>query len=98
MRDLLLVHGAGLPGAAAWRQPWAADGRALDLMGTRDVRERAELVAVATTVVTGAWNAEYDAIADALVDVGAARVVLRGADHRPHDLPAFADVLARLDG
>jgi len=210
--DLVLVHGAGSSGAAAWRRPWAADGHALDLTGTRDVRERAEIVAAATTdasivvahshgavpavlalaiaaprhlllvepalydvarghpaveahitgierahraladdgvegfwrvvrpimfggpfdasrwaaeretatwfadvqlpwghgivaddvrgvpttVVTGAWNAEYDAIADALVVAGARRAVLAGAGHRPHDLPAFGRVLDRL--
>lgn len=214
MRDLVLVHGAGAAGAAAWRQGWAEGGHALDLADTRDVRTRAEVVAAATseasvvvahshgaapavlalaiaaprhlvlvepalydvarghpaieahvaemaraqraladdgvkgfwhvvrplmfggpfdearwdeeratatwfagvqlpwghgivaddvrgaptTVVTGAWNAEYDAIADALVVAGASRVVLPGAGHRPHDLPAFVDVLARVVG
>lgn len=212
MRDLVLVHGAGASGAAAWQQPWAADGHALDLTATRDVRERAKVVAAATTdasivvahshgavpavlalaiapprhllllepalydvarghpaieahveamarahraladdgvegfwrivrpitvggsfdasrwdaerstatwfagvqlpwghgivaddvrgvpttVVTGAWNAEYDAIADALAASGAERVVLAGAGHRPHDLEAFEHVLERI--
>ena len=213
-RDLVLVHGAGRAGAAAWGAAWFDGGHALDLHGTRDMRERAELVAAATTdasvvvahslgavpavlalaiapprhlllvepalydvarghpaieahiagmahahraladdgveafwhaarpllvgeafdpmrweaeretatwfatvpvpwghgivatdvegmpttVVTGAWNAEYDAIADALVAAGAERVVLPGAGHRPHDLAAFADVLERITG
>lgn len=213
-RDLVLVHGAGPAGAAAWRRSWFEGAHALDLSLTRDVRERAEIVAAATTdasvvvahshgavpavlalaiapprhlllvepalydvarghpaieahvdgmhraqraladdgvegfwrivrplmfggpfdaarwdaeratatwfagvqvpwghgiaaddvrgvpttVVTGAWNAEYDAIADALGGAGADHVVLPGAAHRPHDLEAFAAVLDRVLG
>lgn len=210
--DLVLVHGAGRAGADAWPGAWFADGHALDLTSTQDVRERAETVAAATTdasvvvahshgavpavlalamvqprhlvlvepalydvarghpaierhvatmqhghrvladdgveafwhvarpvllggpfdasrwaaerstaawfagvqvpwghgivaddvhgvhttVVTGAWNAEYEAIAESLVGAGASHRVLAGAAHRPQDLPAFADVLAAL--
>ncbi len=49
---------------------------------------------VDTTVVTGAWNAEYDAIADVLEARGARRVVLPGHQHRPQDHPGFAALLA----
>lgn len=40
-------------------------------------------------VVTGGWNAEYEAIADVLTTRGARRLVLPGAQHRPQDLPGF---------
>lgn len=45
------------------------------------------------TVVTGAWNAEYDAIAAVLERQGARHVVLPGHEHRPQDHPEFADVV-----
>lgn len=56
---------------------------------------RADVFAgIDTTVVTGAWNPEYDAIADVLEARGAGRVVLPGHQHRPQDHPDFAALLA----
>ncbi|MDQ0612989.1 hypothetical protein QF046_000630 [Microbacterium sp. W4I4] len=46
---------------------------------------------IPTLVVTGGWNDEYEQIAKVLVDDGAQHVVLVGAQHRPMDLPAFAE-------
>jgi pimeloyl-ACP methyl ester carboxylesterase len=46
---------------------------------------------IATLVVTGGWNEEYERIAQLLIGVGAQHVVLAGAQHRPMDLPAFAE-------
>lgn len=40
-------------------------------------------------VITGAWNAEYEAIARHLVTLGATHLALEGAQHRPQDLPGF---------
>ncbi len=51
-------------------------------------------------VATGGWNDEYEHIAQHLVTLGAEHVVLRGAEHRPQDLPEFPtavdDFIARL--
>ncbi len=44
---------------------------------------------VPTLVVTGGWNAEYEAIASALVAAGAAHITLTGNEHRPQDHPDF---------
>ena len=46
---------------------------------------------IPTLVVTGGWNEEYEQIARVLVGQGAQQVVLSGAQHRPMDLPRFAD-------
>ncbi|PZE92904.1 alpha/beta fold hydrolase [Curtobacterium sp. MCBD17_008] len=40
---------------------------------------------VPTLVVTGGWNAEYEAIADAMTDVE--HIILTGHGHRPQDHP-----------
>lgn len=48
-------------------------------------------------VITGAWNAEYDAIADVLTDHGARRVVLDGAGHRVQDHPGFEPAVAAFE-
>lgn len=55
--------------------------------------EVADATAVPTTVVTGGWNDEYEAIAAVLAAAGADHRVLEGAEHRPQDLPAFAALL-----
>lgn len=57
-----------------------------------------EITATPTIVITGGWNDEYDAIADALAAAGARHLVLEGAQHRPQDLAAFTAVLDDLDG
>jgi pimeloyl-ACP methyl ester carboxylesterase len=62
--------------------PWGLDVAAADIARTP------------TIVVTGDWNAEYEAIAAALVAEGAEHRVLAGAQHRPQDLPGFDAVLA----
>ncbi|QAY61132.1 alpha/beta fold hydrolase [Microbacterium protaetiae] len=49
---------------------------------------------IPTLVVTGGWNAEYEAIASVLVDNGGSHQVVAGAQHRPQDLPGFGSVVA----
>lgn len=56
----------------------------------------ADLAGIPTTVITGAWNAEYEAIADALGAVGAVQIHLVGHDHRPQDHSDFASRLEDL--
>ena len=48
---------------------------------------------IRSLVVTGGWNAEYDAIADVLERHGARRVTLPGHGHRPQDHPDFAAIV-----
>lgn len=62
--------------------PWGFGICAADITDGRD-----------TTVVTGGWIDEYEAIADSLVGAGATHRVLTGAQHRPQDLEGFADIL-----
>lgn len=62
--------------------PWGHEVRSRMLRGTP------------TLVVTGGWNAEYEAIAAVLVENGATHRVLTGAQHRPQDLPAFGPAVA----
>jgi len=50
---------------------------------------------VPTLVLTGGWNAEYEATARALRHVGAEHRVLAGAGHRRHDDGRFNDLLVR---
>jgi pimeloyl-ACP methyl ester carboxylesterase len=57
---------------------------------------RGMLSGIPTLVVTGGWNDEYEAIAHALVEDGAEHHALEGAQHRPQDLPGFADVVSRF--
>lgn len=38
-----------------------------------------------TLVVTGGWNAEYEAIAERLVELGAERAQIKNGGHRPQD-------------
>lgn len=53
---------------------------------------------VPTVVVTGGWNAEYEAIAAALVRAGARHEVLEGSGHRPQDDARFPAILAAAAG
>jgi hypothetical protein len=55
--------------------------------------EAAAIAGIPTLVVTGGWNAEYEAIAQALAAAGADHRVLEGAGHRPQDLPGLARLL-----
>jgi pimeloyl-ACP methyl ester carboxylesterase len=48
---------------------------------------------VPTFVVTGGWNAEYEAIAAVLAEEGATCTQLRGNGHRPQDHPGFAEAV-----
>lgn len=48
---------------------------------------------IPTLVITGDWNAEYEAIAAALVSTGAVHEKLRGNTHRPQDHPDFTAVV-----
>lgn len=58
---------------ASLEPPWGHGGGADVFEGTP------------TLVVTGAWNAEYEAIAAALAESGATHVRLPGHKHRPQD-------------
>lgn len=49
---------------------------------------------VQVLVITGAWNAEYEAIAGRLVEVGARHVPLAGSGHRPQDHPEVEAVIS----
>lgn len=76
------------------------DERALATLLTRTERpwghgiDAGMLRGVPTTVVTGGWNAEYEAIAAALVRAGARHEVLEGSGHRPQDDARFLAILA----
>jgi len=48
---------------------------------------------VATLIVTGGWNDEYEEIARVLRGRGATHEVLRGYGHRPQDSSRFDDVV-----
>lgn len=69
---------AGVARFAARRPPWGFGVDAAMLRG------------IPTLVVTGGWNAEYDAIAEVLERHGAHRRTLPGHGHRPQDHPDFA--------
>lgn len=73
---------AGAERLATIESPW---GHGLDQEAVR-----AALGGVPTTVATGGWSAEYEAIGTALSLLGARHVVLEGTHHRPHDDPRFA--------
>ncbi|WP_066519863.1 alpha/beta hydrolase [Curtobacterium ammoniigenes] len=49
-----------------------------------------------TLVLTGGWNAEYEAIASILTDHGATHVRLEGNKHRVQDHPDFEPVVAKF--
>lgn len=55
--------------------------------------EASTFVEASVLVVTGGWNAEYEAIAEALVDVGATHRRLTGSRHRPQDHPDFEELV-----
>jgi hypothetical protein len=67
------------------KPPWGYDVRAESIRGT------------ATVVVTGGWNAEYEAIADVLKNHGAHHEVIAGWEHRPQDSDKFAALLADIE-
>ena len=48
---------------------------------------------IATLVVTGRWNDEYEAIAAVLARHGAEHRTLAGHGHRPQDHPGFAQLV-----
>lgn len=52
---------------------------------------------IPTLVVTGGWNAEYEAIAARLVDHGASHEVLAGHAHRPQDSAGFPAVIESFE-
>ncbi|MFD5225322.1 hypothetical protein ACFWHT_06830 [Microbacterium sp. NPDC058342] len=78
--------------AATWdrERPVAERWARTNLPWGHGVRERM-LRGIPMLVVTGGWNDEYERMAGLLAADGAQHVVLRGARHRPMDLPAFAD-------
>jgi len=51
---------------------------------------------VRTLVITGGWNAEYEAIADVLVTHAATHQQLVGNEHRPQDHPDFEAAVQRF--
>ncbi|WP_300267840.1 alpha/beta fold hydrolase [Microbacterium sp.] len=58
--------------------------------------ESSAINGVPTLVVTGGWNAEYEAIAGVLVREGAEHVQLAGTNHRPQDHSGFVDAVDRF--
>lgn len=56
------------------------------------------MLAIPTLVVTGGWNAEYEAIASELVAAGATHRQLVGFTHRPHDHPDFERLVVEFEG
>ncbi|MCY7402409.1 MAG: alpha/beta hydrolase [Nocardioides sp.] len=58
--------------------------------------EESAFATVATMVVTGDWNDEYEAIAGRLTRAGAVHVTLPGAKHRPQDHPGFERLLVEF--
>ncbi|MCM3695623.1 alpha/beta fold hydrolase [Microbacterium oleivorans] len=82
-------------GGAADRSRWESERPGAERFATRRPPwgfgvDAAMLRGIATLVVTGGWNAEYDAIADVLQREGARRLTLPGHGHRPQDHPEFA--------
>lgn len=76
------------PAAEKWARtnlPWGHGVRASMLLG------------IPTLVATGGWNDEYERIAQVLTEGGAQHVVLAGAQHRPMDLPAFAETVRTFE-
>lgn len=55
------------------------------------------LAGIATLVITGGWNAEYEVIAALLADHGAACRILTGAAHRPQDVVGFAALVDEFE-
>ena len=53
---------------------------------------------IPTLVVTGNWNAEYEELAEVLVELGAHHEHLEGHGHRPQDADGFRDVVDRFRG
>lgn len=51
---------------------------------------------VRTLVIAGGWNAEYEAIAAALVTHGATHQQLVGNEHRPQNHPDFEAAVQRF--
>lgn len=68
---------------AAVEVPWGYGLDASDIDG------------ITTVVITGAWNAEYEAIAAVLARHGARHAQLPGHGHRPQDHPDFGTLLDR---
>jgi hypothetical protein len=54
------------------------------------------IAGVPTLVITGGWNEEYEAIANALTAEGAIHQQLIGNGHRPQDHPDFEAVVQRF--
>ena len=48
---------------------------------------------IPTLVVTGNWNAEYEELAQCLVELGATHRHIAGYRHNPERAPGFNDVL-----
>jgi hypothetical protein len=84
--------------AGRWEdeQPVAAHWATTNLPWGHGVRARM-LDAIPTLVVTGGWNDEYQVIGETLAAHGAEHRVLPGAQHRPQDLPEFADIVAGFE-
>lgn len=84
--------------AARWEdeQSLAARWATTNLPWGHGVRERM-LDGIPTLVVTGGWNEEYEVIGETIATRGAVHRILPGAQHRPQDLPGFADLVAEFE-
>jgi alpha-beta hydrolase superfamily lysophospholipase len=86
-------------GREATREAWSEDEELAQRFAAMDPPwghgiDASVFADVPTLVVTGAWNDEYEAIAERLTAAGAAHVRVPGARHRPQDHPGFEPALA----
>src|SRR5690606_4592443 len=83
---------------ARWdaERPVAEQWAVTNLPWGHGVRRRM-LSGIPTLVVTGRWNAEYETIATVLASDGAEHVALPGAQHRPMDVPGFAELVTAFE-
>lgn len=82
-------------GGPAERSRWDAEKEAAATFEAKQppwgfAVEASAIADLPTLVITGGWNAEYEAIAHVLEGHGASHLQLRGHTHRPQDHSGFA--------
>lgn len=71
----------------------AAERTALQVPPWDVVLDPSVIGRIPTLVVTGNWNAEYEELADVLVELGARHEHLEGHGHRPQDAGGFRELV-----